>query len=297
MRCASTWRQPPVAYRTPACRLGSRVDREAACSPNCSRPGAQRCRLPAAGRCRSRRHPVAGDVLAQLGRAVCPFLRRRGLGAADSSPDADRVQRRRVLPAADAGHGDGRPVACAASVRSPPSAATVARRCASNSCCASDERLVLIAFGGIDKQLPIADWPRSPASAGWFRKPGGWHTRHARTPAISSPSGPAVHRSTALGGCRDCQTRLRHLHRSCLQPNAGAVCATAGLAGTGLPDKLAAKSKHARYRAGKSARQICSLGHLGRHRESQYRSTTRPDRRSVPALPGWRRSACHSAGG
>ena len=26
-------------------------------------------------------------------------------------------------------------------------------------CCASDERLVLIAFGGIDMQLPIAEWP------------------------------------------------------------------------------------------------------------------------------------------
>jgi hypothetical protein len=44
--------------------------------------------------------------------------------------------------------------------------------------CAS-ERLVLIAFGGIDKQLPIADWPQSPASAGWFRKPGSWHSPNA----------------------------------------------------------------------------------------------------------------------
>ncbi|MEF8702344.1 MAG: hypothetical protein V5B32_03730 [Candidatus Accumulibacter sp. UW26] len=43
--------------------------------------------------------------------------------------------------------------------------------------CAADERLVLIAFGGIDKQLPIAAWPRL-AGVRWLI-PQAWQLRQA----------------------------------------------------------------------------------------------------------------------
>jgi hypothetical protein len=45
--------------------------------------------------------------------------------------------------------------------------------------CRADERLVLIAFGGIDTQLPIADWPQTTGIR-WL-VPQGWRLRQANT--------------------------------------------------------------------------------------------------------------------
>ena len=45
--------------------------------------------------------------------------------------------------------------------------------------CDPDERLVLIAFGGIDTQLPVAEWPQ-PTGVRWL-VPQGWRLRQANT--------------------------------------------------------------------------------------------------------------------
>ncbi|MCM8594069.1 hypothetical protein [Accumulibacter sp.] len=47
---------------------------------------------------------------------------------------------------------------------------------------ARDERLVLVAFGGIDKPLPVADWPAAPGIR-WLI-PEAWKIRHARASTI-----------------------------------------------------------------------------------------------------------------
>ncbi|MPN40630.1 hypothetical protein SDC9_188168 [bioreactor metagenome] len=71
--------------------------------------GAQQRCLPAAGRRPAGRHSGAGDLLAELGRPVCPPFSRRPLGAADPCPDSRRLPRRRRLPAPDTRDADARP--------------------------------------------------------------------------------------------------------------------------------------------------------------------------------------------
>jgi hypothetical protein len=97
----------------PACRLGSRVDREARLLAELQ-PDlvlSDVAYLPLAGAARAGIPSVAMCSLNWAELFAHFFASETGRG--DSSPDAGRVQQRRMLPAADARHGHGRPVTAA----------------------------------------------------------------------------------------------------------------------------------------------------------------------------------------
>ena len=99
------------------------------------------------------------------------------------------------------------------------------------------DRAVLIAMGGIDHRLPVENWPRLPGIR-WLVA-ADWRCTHPDALAYES-FGLGFTDLLCSVRRHHHQARLRHLHRSRLQRDTGALPAARRLAGAGLPDRLAA---------------------------------------------------------
>jgi hypothetical protein len=154
-------------------------------------------------------------------------------------------------------------------------------------CCASDERLVLIAFGGIDMQLPIAEWP--PVAGVRWLVPQAWQLACPN----ASDFDPLERPFTDI---------LRSVDAVIAKPGYGTFTEAACnrtpvlyMRRQDWPEQdclIEAGCKHM-HNAGKSARQTCSqvisMGHwppCGSKSRHQRQSRRAPTKRQQPCCRG-----------
>ena len=223
-----------AAYRAAHADWPARVAAEADFLASArTRSGAEQRQLPATGRRRTRRYPGIRHLFAELGRPLRAFFRPRTLGRDYPCRNARRLPQRPDLPARHAGDADG----ALDNLHDIGPIAAIGRR---HDLGLNGDKAVLIAMGGVAHQLPVDHWPRVPGVR-WLVA-ADWQCRHpdavayesfglsftdllCSVDAVITKPGYGTFTEAAANG-----TPVLYQRRD-------------RLAGTGLPDRLAARQR------------------------------------------------------